>query len=82
MKVFFKFRSEADESARRRVIRQLREQGATRVRRLFPRTDDAGLRDRYVAETPTERRVNALVDFLRGQAAIAFAQHEVVRRPP
>jgi hypothetical protein len=81
MKLFFKFTPDVDESTRRDVLTLLRKQGATRVRRLFPRTTDADLRHQYVAETATDADVNRLVGLLRGHPSIAFAQHEVVRRP-
>lgn len=81
MKVFFKFTPAADQTDRREVIQLLRQLGAARVRRLFPRTTDADLQLQYVAETATEAGVNRLVGRLRGETSIAFAHHEVLRRP-
>jgi hypothetical protein len=88
MKVHFKLKPGVDESDRDDLFRLVRAKGATRVRRLFPKTASPNLKNHYVADAPTAADVRKLVSLLQGRTEVAFAQHEVKRpvrprpRPP
>jgi hypothetical protein len=79
MKIHFKFKPEVDDTARKDLLSLLRAEGASKVRRLFPRASTPDLEDHYVVEaTPDD--VQKLLPILRGRSEVAYAQPEVKRQ--
>jgi hypothetical protein len=74
VRIQFKFREDAEESERRRIL-----DGVEGAERLFPDEEDPELTTLYVADLPDDRAAEALVDLQRSKA-VEFAEPEAERR--
>ena len=80
MLVQFKFKPDADDNARREVIKALRTQGGRAVRQLFPGDENKELARLYVAAVSDRSVATKVVSLLKRSAAVEFAEPEVTRR--
>jgi len=76
----FKFRTDTDEVQRQAVIEQLLQNGANKVRRLFPSEQDEELAALFLAEIKDERREQYILQLLTRLRGIEFAEPEAKRK--
>lgn len=79
--VFFRFAQEVAPAARKKLVRDLKRQGAADVRRLFPRNEDPTLSSLYVLDVAPRVKHQALVRTLRASGLIDLVQTAVRRWP-
>jgi len=79
--LYFKFKSGVEAHLRARTIRVLREENATRVARLFPRTSQPELEQHYVVEAKRPADLKRLTKILKSANEVEFVHGEVRRGP-
>jgi len=79
--LYFKFKPDVKPAERARTLRLLRERGAMKVARLFPRTTQPQLKQHYVVEGKSTAEVRQLMRLLQSAKEVAFVHREVRRGP-
>ena len=80
MKLQFKFREDTPSTAREALASELCDEGAVRVRRLFPQEEDGELAALHVVEVAEDQTARRLIKMLEQSPAVEFAETEAPRR--
>jgi hypothetical protein len=73
MKVLFQFGGAATPKDRRRVVTRIENEGARRVKRMFPRERDAELANLHFAEVDDEK-AGEILRLLNGDEHVDYAE--------
>jgi hypothetical protein len=80
MQLHFKFVDGVTDEDRAGVLERLSNEGAERVRRLFPREDDAELSSIFLVDVPDGDHGRKVLRELEGSGVVQYAEEAPVRK--